>query len=61
MKLIQFTKEENYINDFLKLPKKLYTKKDNMEDSSTMKSLLLENHPLSNDFHLSKFLIYKND
>ncbi len=61
MKLIQFTKEENYINDFLKLPKKLYTKKDNMEDSSTMKSLLLENHPLSNDFHLSKFLVYKND
>ncbi len=61
MKCVRFDKEENYIKDFIDLPKKLYTKKDNMEDSDTMKKLLLEEHPLSNDFKLTKFLIYKNE
>ena len=61
MKLIEFTNEENYIKDFLSLPKKLYTKKDNMEDSNTMKSILLNKHPLSNDFKLNKYLVYKDD
>ena len=61
MKCIKFTNEENYINDFINLPKKLYTKKDNMEDPDTIKRLLLEEHPLSKDFNLNKFLIYKND
>ena len=59
MKCIQFDKEEKYIKDFISLPKKLYTKKDNMEDSNTIRSLLLEEHPLSKDFKLNKFLIYK--
>ncbi len=61
MKIIEFTNEEKYINDFLELPKKIYTKKDNMEDPDTMKKLLLGTHPLSNDFILNKYLIYKND
>ena len=61
MKLVEFNTEENYIEDFLSLPKKLYTKLDNMEDSNTMKDILTNNHPLSNDFKLNKYLVYKDD
>ena len=61
MKCIKFDKEDNYINDFINLPKKLYTKKDNMEDSNTISDILLEKHPLSKYFILNKFLIYKNN
>ena len=61
MKCIRFDKEDKYIKDFIDLPKKLYTKKDNMEDSSTIKSLLLEEHPLSKYFKLNKFLVYKEN
>ena len=32
MNCIRFNQEEKYVKDFLELPKKLYTKKDNMED-----------------------------
>ena len=58
MKCIKFNHEKKYIKDFISLPKKLYTKNDNMEDANTMKDLLLEKHPLSNYFTLNKFLIY---
>ena len=61
MKCIKFDKENKYVKDFISLPKKLYTRKDNMEDSNTMKKILLGEHPLSKDFTLSKFVIYKND
>ncbi len=61
MKLIEFTNEENYIKDFLKLPKKLYSKKTNIEDSNTIKSFLLDKHPLSKYFKLNKYLVYKED
>lgn len=58
MKCIKFEYEKKYIKDFIKLPKILYTKKDNMEDSDTIKTLLLDKHPLSKYFKLHKFLIY---
>ena len=61
MKCIKFDKEDNYLKDFIDLPKKLYTKKDNMEDPNTISDLLLGKHPLSKYFTLNKFLIYKND
>ena len=61
MKCIKFDKENKYVKDFISLPKKLYTRKNNMEDSNTMKKILLGEHPLSKDFTLSKFVIYKND
>ncbi len=61
MKCIKFEQEDNYIKDFINLPKKLYTKKDNMEDPNTIKDLLLEKHPLSNYFKLNKYLIYRDD
>ena len=61
MKIVEFNVEDEFINDFLSLPKKLYDKYDNMENTKTMKSLLLSTHPLSNDFKLNKYLIYKDD
>ena len=61
MKCVEFTNEKELIQDFLSLPKKLYTKKDNMEDPKMMESLLLGNHPLSEYFTLHKFLIYKRN
>lgn len=61
MKIIEFTNEENYIKDFLELPKKLYSKKTNMEDSDTIRKFLLDKHPLSKYFKLNKYLIYKED
>ena len=53
MKCINFNNEKNYINDFIDLPKKLYNKKNNMEDSTTIKKLLLNEHPLSKYFKLN--------
>ncbi len=61
MKCINFKYEDNYIKDFIKLPKKIYNSKDNCEDPKVIKELLLDKHPLSNDFKLNKFLIYKDN
>lgn len=61
MKCIQFNYEKKYIEDFISLPKKLYSKKTNMEDSNTIKTLLLDTHPLSKYFKLNKFNIYDNN
>ena len=61
MKCINFNYENNYIKDFIKLTKKIYKSKFNCEDPKVIKSLLLGKHPLSNDFKLNKFLVYKND
>ena len=54
MKIITFTKEEEYIKKFIELPKKLYTKEDIMEDPHTMEQILKEEQPLSKDFKLNK-------
>ena len=60
MNCIHFTNEEKYINDFIKLPKKLYSKSDNMEDAKDMKALLKGEHPLSSYFKLYPFVVYDN-
>lgn len=57
-KLVKFDKEKEYVSDFVKLPKMLYTAKDNMEDPGTVKKLLLGEHPLCRYFSLHKFLVY---
>lgn len=57
--LIQFDKEKRYIRDFVKLPKKLYSSRDNMEDPKQMEKILLGEHPLSRSFQLNKFLVYE--
>ena len=52
------TAKRTFILDFCSLPKKLYSSKDNMEDPSTMKSLLEGTHPLSTYFQLAPFIVY---
>lgn len=61
MKYRKFEFESDAIKDFIKLPKKLYTKSTNIENSKQMKELLLNKHVLSKYFHLDKFLIYKQN
>ncbi len=61
MNCIQFTNEEKYIKDFVRLPKMLYSKSDNMEDAEDMQALLKGEHPLSKYFTLHKFLVYENE
>lgn len=60
MEFIEFINESKYIKDFLSLPKKLYTKDNNTENSSFMKELLLGKNPLNNYFKLYKYLVYKD-
>ena len=59
MEFIQFEFQEKYINEFIKLSKKLY-KNNNTENKNETKKILKETHPLSKYFKIYKFLIYKN-
>ena len=61
MKVIKFENEKKYINDFLNLPKKIYTKKTNTENKETIKQLITNTHPLNKYFKLTKFVVYKNE
>jgi len=61
MNCIKFEKQVKYIDDFIKLPRKLYTKEDNMEDSDTILDILCGKHPLSKYFKLDKFVVYNDD
>ena len=60
MECIKFEQEKKYIRDFLALPKRLYSKKDNMENPKEVESLLLGTHSLSKYFTMHKFLVYEN-
>ena len=60
MKYIKFNYERNFIQEFTKLPKKIYIKSENMENEKEIEKLLLNIHPLSKYFKLDKFLIYNN-
>ena len=61
MKCVNFIKQDKYVKDFISLPKKIYDKDDNMENPNTMKSILLDEHPLSKYYKLNKFLVYDDD
>ncbi len=61
MKCIEFSDEEKHIKDFLSLPKRLYSRKNNTEDSSNVRSILTGTHTLSKYFKIRKFLVYDND
>ncbi|WP_022765914.1 hypothetical protein [Butyrivibrio sp. XPD2006] len=50
--------KRTFIRDFCSLPKRLYSSRDNMEDPSTMKSLLEGMHPLNPYFKLEPFIVY---
>lgn len=61
MKCVKFNQEKEKIKEFIKLTKKLYSKKDNMENQEEIKKILTTTHPLSKYFSLDKFLIYKKN
>ena len=64
MREFSFIKEECgtgidkfFVKEFLNLPGLLYGRKDNMEDPSTVKTILQGTHPLSGYFKLVPFLV----
>lgn len=59
MRIVQFNQEESNIEDFINLPKKIYSEKINTEDEDKIRDLLTNNHILSIYFKLNKFLIYQ--
>jgi hypothetical protein len=58
-KLVTFDKEENYIRDFLKIPKELYSKSEIVQNEKEERELLTEKHLLSKYFKIYKFIVYK--
>jgi len=58
MKCIEFTTEPERIRDFLKLPKRLYSRAENMENPKEIRRILLGEHPLCKYFELNKFIVY---
>ncbi len=58
MKCIRFEQEEQFVKDFIGLYHKLYNKKNNMQNDTELRELLLGQHVLSKYFHLDKFCVY---
>lgn len=56
--LVRVNQEKKYVKDFVELPRRLYSSKDNMEDPEQMRSILMGEHPLCRYFELRKFLVY---
>ncbi len=61
MKCIEFGMEKEYVKEFLRLPRRLYGRGENMENAKEVKKLLLGTHPLSKYFDLHKFLICEDE
>lgn len=60
-KIIEFNNEEVYINDFINLSHKLYSKKEFMQNDLELRQLLLNKHIFSKYFNIKKFLVYKDN
>ena len=58
MQCVSVTDNRKYVRDFLSLPDKLYSKKENMESRETVRHLILGEHVLSKYFDLTAFVIY---
>ena len=62
MKCVQFEYEKKYVEDFLKLPKMLYTKLNKTENYKDIKNILLGKHMLLKYIDkLYKFVIYDDN
>lgn len=57
MKVIVFHKEKEYIKKFIKLPEKIYSKKERTNNPKTETELLEGNHVLSHYFETTGFLV----
>lgn len=60
-KLVLFDKEEKYVEDFLRLPKDLYSYGDIVQNEKEERDLLLEKHLLNKYFKIFKLLVYKEN
>ena len=58
-KVVECYDEDVYINDFVNLSHRLYTKKECMQNDVELRQLLNNEHVLSKYFALRKFLVYK--
>lgn len=61
MKCIQFDRQKEYIRDFIRLPRQLYSRTENMENPEEVQKFLLGTHPLSKYFAMHKFLVYDGE
>lgn len=61
MRIIQFDKEDKYIEEFIYLPKKLYNKKDIVQNENLERELLMGKHCLNKYFKQYKFLMLKGE
>lgn len=60
LEAVVFDTESNRIEDFLRLPKVLYGKKNLMQNETEERQLLLSEHALSKYFRMKKFLVYRD-
>lgn len=60
LEAVVFDTEPNRIEDFLRLPKALYGKKNLTQNETEERELLLSEHALSKYFKMAKFLVYKD-
>ncbi|MBP1044429.1 hypothetical protein I6N95_25815 [Vagococcus sp. BWB3-3] len=57
-RVIEFNQEEQYLNDFLSLPAKIYASQWLVQNPTEERQLLTNRHILSHYFKLRKFLVY---
>ncbi len=57
MRVIQFDTEKKYIREFIRLPKRLYGRDNNMENPKDIQAILMNTHVMSKYFSLYKFLV----
>ena len=60
-KIVTFNDQENYLQDFLDLPRSLYDEKTITQNIEEERSILLDKHVLSKYFKLHKYLVYKEN
>lgn len=61
MEIIRFEFEKKYVKDFINFSKRLYSKKENMEDEKEIFLILTNKHPLNKYFKIDKFLVYEGN
>jgi len=60
LEAVVFDTQPKYVEDFLRLPKLLYGKKELTQNEAEERQLLLSEHVLSKYFKLTKFLVYQD-
>ncbi|MDR1778936.1 MAG: hypothetical protein LBR14_04195 [Clostridiales Family XIII bacterium] len=61
MQVVEIHGEEQYVEDFVRLPEKLYPKRYRTQNPHTERALLAGTHPLSKYFNCQAFLVYDGE